>query len=325
MVPPNVGGNREDCNSVMTVTPVALFTYNRPEHTARVLESLSNCERLDECSLHIYCDGPKTVEHTEAIETSRQVVREHAARLHATVVERETNIGLARSVVEGVTDLCNKFGRVIVLEDDLVLSPSFLDYMLQALDRYADKVNVYQISGYMFPVSHASAGDAFFLPLITTWGWATWQRAWQIFDWDASEALEQLRDPAIRKRFDLNNSYPYATMLEKQLHGLTHSWGILFWWQVFKARGLALHPRRSLVWNGGFDNSGTNCGDQAWSNERGSELVTEWMAGENFSLPSEVIIDQNAFDSICRFLRSEQYPASLAGRIKRRLQTMLGA
>lgn len=309
----------------MTTTPIALFTYNRAEHTARVLNSLTNCARLDECSLHIYCDAPKQEEHAAGVEASRQVVREHAAKFDATVIERDTNLGLARSIVDGVTDLCNRYGRAIVLEDDLVLSPSFIDYMLQALDRYADEENVYQISGYMFPISQPKGADAFFLPLITTWGWAIWQRAWRIFDWDASDALEQLKDPSMRRSFDLQNSYPYSVMLENQLKGISQSWGILFWWQVFKVRGLALHPRHSLVWNGGFDNTGTNCGDQGWSIEYGADTVSRTTSKGAFDLPEKVAANQDAFDNICNFLKKEQYPASLAGRIRRRLQTMLRA
>jgi glycosyl transferase family 2 len=309
----------------MTATPIALFTYNRAEHTERVLQSLANCSRLDECLLHIYCDAPKTESHVASVEDSRRVVREHAAKLGAHVIERNTNFGLARSVVNGVTDLCSRFGRVIVLEDDLVLNAGFIEYMLQALDRYADAANVYQISGYMFPVSQPANPDAFFLSLITTWGWATWQRAWQIFDWDATDAREELKTPATRKCFDLNNSYPYAAMLEKQLNGSIDSWGILFWWQVFKRNGLALHPRQSLVWNGGFDNTGTNCGDQGWSNERGPEDITDWTTGRVLDFPKEIVADREAFDNVCRFLKKEQYPASLSGRIRRRLRLALGA
>ena len=324
-MPPNVASERKVFSLLMTVTPIALFTYNRAEHTARVLNSLANCSRLDECLLHIYCDAPKTEIHAGSVDASRKVVREHAAKLGARVVERNTNLGLARSVVDGVTDLCSRFGRVIVLEDDLVLHPGFIDYMLQALDRYAEAANVYQISGYMFPVSHAAKPDAFFLPLITTWGWATWQRAWQIFDWNATDALEELKIPATRKRFDLNNSYPYAAMLENQLNGSTDSWGILFWWQVFKRGGLALHPRQSLVSNSGFDGTGTNCGDQGWSNAPGPEVIIDRTTERAFDFPKDIVVDREAFDKICGFLKKEQYPASLTGRIRRRLRLAFGA
>ncbi len=208
-------------------TPIALFVYNRPEHARLALESLSRCERLDECSLRIYCDGPNGGADAAGVATARAVAREWAERLGGEVVQRDTNLGLARSIVTGVTDLCEQYDRVIVLEDDFELSPSFLGYMLDALDRYAAETGVYQISGYMFPVEHAQRPDAFFLPLTTTWGWATWARAWRIFDWDAADAVEKLRDPKLRRSFDLDGSYPYSSMLEQRLRNENDSWGIL--------------------------------------------------------------------------------------------------
>ncbi len=266
-------------------TPIAVFLYNRPSHASLVLESLSRCRRVDECFLKIYCDGPKRPEHSAAVAETRQVAREWAARFDSEVVERETNFGLARSIVSGVSELCESHGRVIVVEDDFALSQSFLDYMLTALDRYADERNVYQMSGYMFPIRHATKPDAFFLPLTTTWGWATWSRAWKVFDWDASDAEERLRDPATRRSFNLNGVYPYAEMLEATLQGEHDSWGILFWWAVFKAGGLVLHPRKSLVWNGGADSSGTHRGDQLWANQSLSEFAADAWSSDGFSLP----------------------------------------
>ncbi len=302
----------------MARTPLALFTYDRPEHTEAVLESLSRCARLDECDLHIYCDGPKNPEQLPAVKASRQVVRKWSALLNAEIIERDTNLGLSRSIVGGVTELCQKYGRVIVIEDDFVLNASFLDYMLQALDRYADEPEVYQVSGYMFPVEHPAQPDAFFLPLTTTWGWATWDRAWRVFNWNASDAWEALRGPKVRKRFDLDNSYPYSGMLEDKLKNQNDSWGILFWWAVFKAGGLVLHPRVSLVWVGGFDGSGTHCQDQLWS--RTSPMPEGgWNTGASFSLPDKVLADHAAFDRIKRFLRNERYPSSLTGRLWKKL------
>jgi hypothetical protein len=207
-------------------------------------------------------DAPRHADHEAGVAAVRAYVESVGGFRSVRRIYQGKNLGLARSVVEGVTQVVAEYGQVIVLEDDLVLSPSFLDYMLQALDRYAGEKNVYQISGYMFPVTQPADADAFFLPLITTWGWATWRHAWQVFNWHASDALEQLKDPSVRRRFDLQNSYPYSVMLENQLRNQTESWGILFWWQVFKARGLALHPRQSLVWNGGLVPTTKNFG---WS------------------------------------------------------------
>jgi hypothetical protein len=305
-------------------TPIALFVYNRPAHARLVLETLAQCERLDECSLRIYCDGPKGDADAAGVAAARQVAREWADRLDGEVVEREANLGLARSVVTGVTDLCESHGRVIVLEDDFALGRSFLDYMLQALDRYADEPQVYQISGYMFPVEHPAKLDAFFLPLTTTWGWATWARAWRVFDWDAAGALEKLKDPRVRSRFDLDGSYPYATMLEQRLRNENDSWGILFWWSVFKAGGLALHPRKSLVWVGGFDQSGTHCGDAAWSIPQSRELITG-TKHSRFELPTAVQPNLAAYKRIKKFLQKEQYSTSLVSRLRRKVEQYAAA
>jgi len=299
-------------------TPVALFIYNRPAHARLALESLSRCRRLDECVLRIYCDGPKRVEDSASTTTAREVAHEWAARLNAEMIERDTNLGLARSVVTGVSELCDQYGRVIVVEDDFLLGPSFLDYMLTALDRYADEPNVYQISGYMFPIRHAPSPDAFFLPLTTTWGWATWSRAWQVFDLNLADAPE-LSDSEVRRRFNLNNAYPYAEMLERRLRGENDSWGILFWWAVFKAGGLVLHPRKSLVWNGGFDESGTHCGDQAWSSQSPSQIASDPWSSKSFILPEQVALDELALGKVIRFLRSEQSEGNLIERIRRRI------
>jgi GT2 family glycosyltransferase len=304
-------------------TPIAVFLYNRPAHARLVLESLSRCHRFDECSLRIFCDGAKRAEHSAGVAETREVAREWATRLNAALVEREMNLGLARSIVGGVSELCDEYGRVIVVEDDFVLNPSFLDYMLSALDRYAGEPNVYQVSGYMYPIRHAPQPDAFFLPLTTTWGWATWARAWQIFNWNASDAEALLRDPEVRRRFDLNNAYPYAEMLERQLRGEIDSWGILFWWAVFKANGLVLHPRKSLVWNGGFDQSGTHCGDQAWSTQSLAEIANDTWAASSFQFPQQVAADELAFGKVIQFLWREQSQGSLVERIRRRVRQTL--
>ncbi|MEQ1861192.1 MAG: methyltransferase domain-containing protein [Chthoniobacteraceae bacterium] len=270
-------------------TPVAVFAYRRPRHLEQTLAALAKCHRLDECEVIIFCDGGDDVEAT------RQVARAWAARHSARVVEREKNHGLARSIVGEVSTLCASHGRVIVLEDDLVVAPDFLRFMLDALDRYADCTDVLQVSGYMFPVEHTT--DAFFLPLTTTWGWATWARAWERFAWEPSVAL---RDPATRSRFNLDDSYDYARLLEERLRGGNDSWGVLWQWALFASGGLALHPRSSLVRNIGFDGSGTH-----------GDTQDPWGAAPPWRLPAslrwpEPAEDDAAFDRIKEFLRQRR-------------------
>jgi GT2 family glycosyltransferase len=178
-----------------------------------------------------------------------------------TVVERATNLGLANSIIDGTTRLTREFGRVIVLEDDLVVSPRFLEYMNRALERYQDEDSAMQVSGYMFPVDVGAEADAFFMPFTTSWGWATWERAWQHFDpamkaFDALVTNRQLRDS-----FNLGGAYDYFHMLERQRSGSIDSWAIRWYLSVFMRGGLTLYPARALVRNTGFDGSGTHCVD----------------------------------------------------------------
>jgi hypothetical protein len=289
-------------------TPIALFAYDRPAHVVRALESLSGCPRLDECRLHIYCDGPRDSSRWAAVEQTCRLVRDWAHRLGARVVERSENLGLARSIVTGVTELCQEHGRVIVVEDDIEVAPGFLDYMLGALDHYEDAAGVHQVSAYMFPVAHPPTPDAFFLPLVTTWGWATWARAWEVFSWEAGDAVARLSDPAVCRRFDLEDSYPYHRLLADRLAGRNDSWGILWWWAVFQAGGLALHPRRSLVWVGGWDGTGTHCGGSGGDPQDLREQTLAFRFDRPIGLPTEIVMDQAAFARVTGYLRRQRSP-----------------
>jgi GT2 family glycosyltransferase len=284
-------------------TPIALFTYNRPKHAQLALASIARCARLDDCILYIYCDGPKDSTQIEKVAASRRVAQQWAAQLNAEVIERSENLGLARSIVTGVTALCQKYGRVIVVEDDMIVSPDFLHYMLEALDRYQDYPEVYQISAYMFQVEHPNSPDAFFLPLTTTRGWATWQRAWHIFDWNATGYHELMADAQTRQRFNLENSYPYYDMLAQKLAGQNDSWGILWWYAVFKVGGLVLHPRRSLVWMGGFDGSGTHSG--SYFRQPHVKFFERSRLSQPLIFPNNIGVNEAAFNRVKRALPGE--------------------
>lgn len=241
--------------------PIVLFVYNRPDHTKRTLESLEKNFLSKESELYIYSDGPKkgvSKEQIEKIFETRKMAKERRWCGGVHIIERKENMGLANSVIAGVTEIINKFGRIIVLEDDLLLSKYFLKYMNDALNRYENEDCVMQISGYMFPVEIYTKYDALFLPFTNSWGWATWRRSWNLLDRD-SKGLDILRkSPIMRKRFDLDNSYPFFKMLLNQKAGRVDSWGIRFYLSVFLNNGLVLYPKKSLVINNGFDRSGTH-------------------------------------------------------------------
>ena len=244
----------------MAASPIGLFVYKRPEYAARALRALARCSELATSPLVIYCDGPKPTADAAArarIDETRRIVRD-LAPAHARVIERPDNLGLAVSMRTGVGELCDEYGRAIILEDDLEVSSTFLRFMSDALDRYVDEPRVMQISGYMFPVEIAGEDDALFVPLISCWGWAVWARSWAKLDSGASWFARLERDAALRQRFDLDDAYPYFEMLGAQHRGEIDSWGIRWYLDVFANDGIVLHPRTSLVANRGHDGSGAH-------------------------------------------------------------------
>jgi hypothetical protein len=252
-------GTQARCGIGMKLAPIALFAYNRPDHTRLTVESLQNNELAGASDLFIFSDAPKKSDIAEDVRLVREYLRKIDGFKSVKLVERDKNLGLANSIIDGVTKLCNDFGKVIVLEDDLIVAPNFLNYMNDALELYKDKNQIMQIAGFMFPANIKSDQDAFFLPFTTSWGWATWQRAWQYFDPSAKDYNLLKKDQKLRNKFDLEGSYFYFNMLESQMCGKIDSWAIRWYLSVFMKRGLTVYPKKTLVTNIGFDGSGTHC------------------------------------------------------------------
>jgi len=185
------------------LAPVVIFAHRRPEHLRRTLASLMRCPGFEESPIIVYGDGPRRNDEREHVATTRRVAREMLGS-RAEYHFRDANLGLDPSVICGVTEVVERFGRVIVIEDDLELAPGFLTYMNAALDRYAGESSVYQVSGYQIDVPEFAQRDgAMFLPFIVPWGWATWRRAWDQFDPLASGWTRLLTDKTMRRRFNV--------------------------------------------------------------------------------------------------------------------------
>jgi GT2 family glycosyltransferase len=285
----------------MQQTPIAIFSYNRPQHVSRLLDSLERNAGLRYCDIYIYCDGSKGSADDEKVHASREVIRLRAKKLKARIIERTFNMGIDRSIVVGVSELCANYGKVIVLEDDLVVSPDFVAYMLQSLDRFRDDNNIYQVSGYMFPVKLRTLRDALFLPYTTAWGWATWQRAWEVYDWGCTGYKDFLADSAKCRLFNLDNSYNYSGMLEMVMKEEWGPWDIRFYYAVFMCGGMVLHPRRSLVWNGGFDGSGVHVANKHFG-EISPERIRNVQLHNPIRFPEEIIVDGSDFRRIKRVI-----------------------
>lgn len=245
----------------MTCAPVVLFTYNRPVHARRTLESLALNPEAERTELFIYADGPKpeaTAAERENVEQVRRVIRERAWCGRVTVIEAETNRGLAASITGGVRAVLAEAGSAIVLEDDLRVAPGFLHYMNAGLRCYESEPAVMHVSGYLPPV-RASLPETFFLRLTSSWGWATWRRAFAHFEGDASSLLARLEQHELLEVLNLDGAHDYAAQLRANAAGRLRTWAVQWYASVLLQGGLGLFPRHSLVENTGFDGSGTHC------------------------------------------------------------------
>lgn len=271
--------------------PIAIFIYRRPEHLRRTLLSLGRCRGFEGSPIIVFSDGPRDASESAEVEATRRVARELLDE-HTEYVFSDLNLGLAQSVIRGVSQTLGRFGRVIVLEDDLEVAPNFLEFMNAALDRYANETSVMQVSGYLFDVPEfVGRQDAFFLPLTVSWGWATWQRAWKSFDPSATDWEQLNGDADLRRRFNLDGAYDYSAMLLRQMTGKTNSWAIRWYWTVFKSSGLTLFPPQSLVRNTGADGSGTH--GRGWLRRfsAGSPVLSE----TTIRLPSTISVLSDDF------------------------------
>jgi hypothetical protein len=243
----------------MNKAPIALFVYNRPLHTRQTVEALQKNELAAESDLFIFSDAPKNPEVSPAVQEVREYIRSIGGFKSISIVEREENLGLANSIIDGVTKICGEYGRIIVLEDDLVTSPYFLRFMNDALDLYEHEERVISIHGYMFPVKE-KVPETFFLRGADCWGWATWKRGWDLFEPDGRELLRQLSMQGFEKEFNYDGAYNLSGMLRSQIQGEIDSWAIRWYASAFLKGKLTLYSGRSLVQNIGNDNSGTHCG-----------------------------------------------------------------
>jgi len=280
------------------LAPIALFVYNRPDHTRRTLASLQKNVLASESRLFIFSDGPRTDADMEKINEVRDLAKEVVGFKSVKLIARNENRGLANSIISGVTQLVDEFGKVIVFEDDLITSPYTLEYFNEALTKYENDEPVMHIGAYMYGLADKTLPDAFFYRIATSWGWATWARAWKNFEPDIDKLIDQFDKKKIHD-FSVEGTMNFWKQIQEFKAGKNNSWAIRWYASIFLKGGLALHPSRSLVHNIGHDGTGVH------SN-------IEHMYGVNIAqkpvknFPTEIKENQQAHIAIRRFLKNRK-------------------
>ncbi|HRO41260.1 MAG TPA: glycosyltransferase [Flavipsychrobacter sp.] len=245
----------------MKLAPVVLFVYNRPKHTRMVLEALQQCDLSRETELFIYADAPKDASDKELVSkvfAVREIIRERQWTNSVFITEQEKNLGLANSIMQGVSKVLEHHDSVIVLEDDICVTKGFLKYMNDALTTYADDPAVMHVSGYIYPYSRRIKvkEETLFLKINTCWGWATWKRAWKFFNPDTKFHLDLWKTEEERRKFDIEGHACYYLQLEQNNQGIINSWAVKWYSSWLNADGYSLLPKKSLVRNIGNDGTG---------------------------------------------------------------------
>ena len=239
--------------------PVALFAWKRPSHLQRVLSALAASSGAAETDLFVFVDGPRNEREESLVAKVISVAEKAAGFRSVTVQAAPTNLGLSRSITGGVSRVLQHSETVIVVEDDIVVSRSFLDFMNSHLELYANDPSVASIHGYLYP--HArDLPSTFFISGADCWGWATWRRAWAHYRTDGVALLDELQRRNLVDIFDFGGSAAYVDMLRDQIAGRNDSWAVRWYASALLAGMYTLYPNRSLATNIGSDGSGSHGG-----------------------------------------------------------------
>lgn len=248
------------------IAPVVVFVYNRPILTKKMLEAIDENELASQTEMYIFCDGARNDSDREAVEKVRKLICEYvkkSAFKKVYVTEADKNQGLANSIIKGVTEVIEKYGEVIVLEDDLITAPCFLKFMNDCLKYYKEDKKIWSIGGttYTLPSLEKYEPDVFVSYRGMSCGWATWKDRWDTVDWAVTDYEEFMKNRKRKKMFKRGGP-DMVDMLKRQMNGEMDSWAIRWCYQQSKLDMLTVLPKKTLIENIGWDGSGTHCGTE---------------------------------------------------------------
>ncbi len=269
----------------MSLAPVVLFTYNRVETLKKTVEFLQKCDLSAESELFIFSDAAKNTNDENAVKQVRDFISTVDGFKMIHIIKSLNNKGLANSIISGVSEIINRFGKVIVLEDDLLVSSNFLNYMNRALDFYECQPDVFSISAFIFEMKIPDdyTFDVFFTKRNCSWGWAMWRDRWNEIDWEIKDYDSFVNSSEQRRAFDRIGT-DLTQSLIRQMKGEINSWAIRCCYHQFKKNIFTVYPTKSKVYNIGFGAEATHT--KQYFNRYFTTL--ENPVKNQFSFPAEV-------------------------------------
>lgn len=247
----------------MTSAPALVFTYNRLAKTERTLNALNENDLAGDTDLFIYCD--QAVQSKPDDESAVMAVRKYlsefagSSRFHSVkLCFADQHRGLAASVIKGVSEVMDQYGKVIVTEDDLVSHCNYLTYMNECLERYQNDERIWSISGYSYPLEgNRDTDSVYFTYRGSSWGWGTWKDRWDTVDWEMKDYSGLPWNLKRMKSLNLAGRDLYM-MLRNQKKGVIDSWAVRWVFEQTRNRRLTVYPAHSFLYNIGLDGSGTH-------------------------------------------------------------------
>lgn len=288
--------------------PIALFVYNRPKHTARTIAFLKKNTLAPESRLFVFSDGSKSAEDLTSVQQVREQLKGIDGFKSVEIIESKVNMGLAQAIISGVNKLIADYGQIIVFEDDLISSPYTLEYFNEALKKYKFAEKVMHIGAYMYPLQNSEQlPESFFYRASSSWGWATWERAWRHFEPDI-HVLENQFDNEKVAAFTIDHTMNFWKQIQEFKKGRNNSWAIRWYATIFLREGLTLNPAHSLINNIGHDGSGIHSG----TNDIYSVKINP---NRILNFPEVINENPKAYEAIRHFLKHRK--GSFWQRLKR--------
>lgn len=302
----------------LSFSPIVLFIYKRPHHTRQTLDSLKSCIGAEHSDLIVYADGPKVNDDWDKIQESRSLFEDLGGFKGVRFIAHDENRGLARSIIEGVSDVLQHYGTAIVVEDDLITSRNFLLYMNRCLQNFRQQKHVVSISGYTpkIPFPHLSDDEIYLSLRPSPWGWATWQERWEQVDWNLEDFDTFIDDKDAIKAFNRGGD-DLTRMLINQRKGVIDSWAIRWIYHHYKVKGFAICPRHSKVKNIGTDGTGTH------HVKRTKKYDVSLDGRDEIRIPHEIEVDENILEAFRAFYRYS-FPKKIKYQTLKRFGEMIG-
>jgi hypothetical protein len=291
----------------METAPIILFVYNRLDVLISSIRSLQQNSLAARSELFIFSDHPRSEKEETGVAAVREYIRTIEGFRRVSITESQQNMGLARSVIGGVTTIIRQYGRAIVVEDDLICSTNFLSFMNQALEYYRNDKRIFSVGGYTKRMNHLKSNAVYFTMRGTSWGWATWGDRWEAIDWTCGDYAAFSKDAKARKRFNRMGS-DLSQMLDRQMNKSINSWAIRWCYHQFKTGQYTVFPAVSKVSNEGFSEEATHT-KQKWNR---FETALDRSGNEEFNFTDTVKLERK---SVRRFTRTYSIPIRIAYKI----------